>query len=229
MIAKGSLLLVVPFVLAACGSNYADVPDALVDAIKNPNSPVQPDSGALGYPGAPYGSEVGDVVKDLCFVGWRNPKADAFDPDKTGKICIDEYYDPSGTRNKLLLINSGAVWCVACRVEYGGSGDRPSLSAHLAARESKGFRVMGTIYQDAAAEPATTTDASLWARTYDLSFPYAVDVDHAQFGLFTKPNIAPYNLLIDTRSMKIVLGLAGDEPATLYAAVDDFLAKNAGP
>jgi hypothetical protein len=29
--------------------------------------------------------------------------------------------------------------------------------------------------------------------------------------------------------MKIVLELPGDEPATLFQTVDDFLAKNAGP
>jgi hypothetical protein len=228
MIAKGSLLLV-PLVLAACGGNYADVPADLVDAIKNPRLPARPDSGALSYPEPPYGTQVGDVVQNLCFVGWRDPKADAFDPNETVPICIDEYYDPSGTRNKLLLINSGAVWCVACRVEYGGSGDRPSLSEHLAARESQGFRVMGTLYQDAAAEPATAADAASWARTFDLSFPFAVDEDHLQLGLFSPSTIAPFNLLIDTRSMKIVLALPGDEPATLFQAVDDFLAKNAGP
>lgn len=229
MIFKGSLLLVAAFVVG-CGSNYADVPDDLVDAIKNPKLPVRPDAGAApSYPAPPYGTRVGDTVEALCFVGWKNPKADAFDTDKTVPICIDEYYDPSGARNKLLLIESCTVWCAACRVEYEGSGDRPSLSEHLALRESKGFRVLGTIFQDAAAQPATTEDAALWARTFDLSFPFAVDQDHTQLGRFSPSTIAPFNMLIDTRSMKIVLELPGDEPATLFQAVDDFLAKNASP
>lgn len=230
MTVRTSLLFAVSLAIVACGGNYADVPDDLVDAIKNPKLPARPDSGAaLGYPAPPYGTRVGDTVQNLCFVGWRDPKAAGFDTNATGPICIDEYYDPTGTRNKLLLIESCAVWCVACRVEYNGSSDRPSLSDHLASRESKGFRVMGTIFQDSAAKPATTADAASWAQTFDLSFPFAVDEDHLQLGLFSPSTIAPFNMLVDTRSMKIVLELPGDEPATLFQAVDDFLAKNAGP
>jgi hypothetical protein len=230
MTTRGPLFLLAPLALGACGGNYADVPDDLVDAIKHPTLPARPDSGAApSYPPPPYGTQVGDIVQNLCFVGWRDPKAAGFDPNSTGPICIDEYFDPSGTRNKLLLIESCAVWCEACRGEYGGSGNRPSLSDHLAARETKGFRVLGTIFQNASADPATTKDAAAWARTYDLSFPFAVDDQHTQLGLFTPSTIAPFNMLIDTRSMKIVLELPGDEPATLFQAVDDFLAKNAGP
>jgi hypothetical protein len=172
----------------ACGQTYADdIPPALIDAIKNPNVPARPDSGALSYPDPPYGGQVGDTIQNLCFVGWKNPKADGFDPDKAVPICIDEFYDPSGTRNKLLLIESAAVWCAPCRTEYGGSGNRPSLATHLARRQSQGFRLLGTLFQDASAEPADMMDASLWARTFDVSFPFAVDEDHQQLGLFSPP------------------------------------------
>lgn len=222
------VLLALP-ALTACGSNYADVPPELVDAIKHPEAPSRGDSGALGYPEGPYGTRVGDTTRNLCFEGWRNPKADDFDPAKAVPICIDEYFDPSGARSKLLLIESCAVWCVACRAEYGGSGNRLSLADHLAKRESQGFRTIGTIYQDASAEPATTQVAATWARTFDLTFPFAVDQDHLQLGQFSPPDIAPFNMLIDTRTMTIVLQVPGDEPGILFQKVDDFLATNAGP
>ena len=231
MITKSTFAIVSAAALCACGQNYADdIPPALIDAIKNPNLPARPDSGPLSYPDPPYGDEPGDTVQDLCFTGWRDPKADGFDPGKAVPICIGEFYDPSGTRNKLLLIESAAVWCAPCRTEYGGSGNRPSLADHLAMRESRGFRLLGTLFQNASAEAATTDDAALWARTFDVSIPFAVDVNHQQLGRYSpSSNIAPFNLLVDTRSMTILLKLAGDEPATLFQVVDDFLAKNAGP
>lgn len=221
--------VVLAAVLTACGGNYADVPPDLVDAIKHPQLPARPDSGTTGYPAPPYGTDVGDVAQDLCFEGWRDPKAAGFDTTKTESFCVDEYYDPSGAKTKLLMIESCAVWCAACKTEYGGSGARPSLADNLAKRASQGFKVVGTIFQNASADPATPADAAAWARTFDLEFPFGVDDEHSQLGPFSPPTIAPFNMLIDARSMKIVLKLPGDEPATLYQAVDDFLAKNAGP
>jgi hypothetical protein len=120
-------------------------------------------------------------------------------------------------------VESCAIWCAACKTEYDGSGDRPSLTAQLTQRQAKGFRVFGTIFQNGQSGRATANDASFWSSTYSLAFPFAVDHDH-QLGLFTSPMVAPFNMLIDTRTMKIVLELDGDEPAVLFGKVDSFLA-----
>jgi hypothetical protein len=207
--------------LVACGGKTADVPPDLLDAIKHPE-------GSGNYPPAPYGTRAGDTVQNLCFDGWKDPKAAGFDPSAFTRICFADYHDPTGTTAKLLLVESCTVWCAACRSEYEGSGNRPSLTDQLTTRAAEGFRVMGTIFQDAAANPATATDAASWARTYDLAFPFALDQDH-QLELFSPSTVAPFNMLIDTMTMKIVLELQGDEPATLFQAADDFLAKHASP
>jgi hypothetical protein len=86
---------------------------------------------------------------------------------------------------------------------------------------------MGTIFQGIK-NAATPQDAVGWAQTYNLTFPFALDDGH-QLGSFSPASVAPFNMLIDTRTMKIVLEVQGDEPATIFQAVDDFLAKNAGP
>src|SRR6185295_6265701 len=147
---------------------------------------------------------VGDTVRNLCFDGWTNPKAANFDPAAFERICLGDFHDPSGSTTKLLLVESCTIWCAACKSEYGGSGDRPSLSAYLAKRKSQGFQVMGTIFQDKDLKPAKASDAVAWAQTYDLSFPFALDADH-QLELFSPSTVAPFNLLIDTRTMEIVL------------------------
>jgi hypothetical protein len=208
-------------VLGGCGSNNADLSPDLLAAIKGLNARQDGGAGTASYPGPPYGTSVGATVQDICFQGWMDPKADDYDPTKVTKICLSDFHaDPEA---RLLLVESCAIWCVACKFEYGGSGDRPSLTEQLAQRKAKGFRVFGTIFQNGQSARATAQDASAWASTYSLDFPFAVDHDH-EIGRFTSPMVAPFNMLIDTQKMKIVLSLDGDEPAVLFGKVDSFLA-----
>jgi len=218
-------ILALPVVAAsciACGSNNADVPPALLDAIKHPAG------GSGSYPAGPYGTQVGDIAQNQCFSGWTDPSAADFDTNAMKPICLGDYYGAAGQGAKLLLVDSSAVWCVACKVEYQGSGSVPSLTKRLEERRSQGFRVLGTIYQNAEQGDAAPTDAAAWARAYNLSFPFALDLHH-QLGIFAPPNVAPFNMLIDTQEMKIVYEVLGDEAAVLFQQVDDFLATHAGP
>jgi hypothetical protein len=111
-----------------CGSNNASVPPALLDAVEKPSA-----TGA--YPEGPYSTREGDVVADFCFSGWEDPEAASYDPGTTSKICLSDFHtDPDA---RLLLVESCAIWCAACRSEYGGDGaQRPSLSERLAERKS---------------------------------------------------------------------------------------------
>jgi hypothetical protein len=212
------------FALAGCGTNNADVPQGLLDAVRALNQPRDGGPGGATYPPPPYGTKQGSVVQDLCFQGWTDPSAADYDPTKLKQICLSDFHaDPDA---RLLLIESCAIWCVACKFEYGGSGDRPSLAEQLEQRKSKGFRVFGTIFQNGASNPASPNDAAQWTTTFSLSFPFAVDDEH-KVGLFSSPNVAPFNMLVDTRTMQIVLALEGDEPAVLFGKVDQFLGQSA--
>jgi len=212
------------FTLAGCGSNHAEVPKELLDAVRALNQPRDGGPSGSAYPAPPYGTKPGSVVQDLCFQGWTDPAAADYDPTKLKQICLSDFHaDPAA---RLLLIESCAIWCVACKFEYGGSGDRPSLAEQLEERESTGFRVFGTIFQNGASNPASPNDAAQWTSTYSLPFPFAVDDEH-KIGLFSSPNVAPFNMLVDTRTMKIVLSLEGDEPAVLFGKADQFLAQPA--
>ena len=42
-------------------------------------------------------------------------------------ICFADFYEPDTNEPRLLLVNTAALWCSACQVEYGGSGARASL------------------------------------------------------------------------------------------------------
>jgi hypothetical protein len=166
------------------------------------------------------------VVENFCFDGWMDPVAADFDPEKIESICIDDFRDPEGANGELLLANAAAIWCTACKTEYRGSRDAPSLGEHLGERYDAGFRVLGTLFQDTDGRPATTEDGALWAQQFDVDFPFVIDPTF-QLGAFTSPSNAPFNLLVDLRSGQIVLKLEGDQGAVLFAEVDSFLADRA--
>jgi len=200
--------------MLGCGSNNASVPKALLDAVEKPTA-------TGGYPKGPYNTREGDVIEDFCFSGWEDPEAASYDPGKSTQICLSDFHaDPDA---RLLLVESCAIWCAACRSEYGGDGqNRPSLSQRLAERKSDGFRILGTLFQNAESKAATPTDAAAWAKTFSLDFPFAVDSsDH--LARYASSSVAPFNMLIDTQTMKIQLELEGDEPSVLFTAVDHFL------
>lgn len=206
-----TILLGAAFVVG-CGSNQSEVPPELMDAIRTSER------------NGNTGSEVGDTVENLCFDGWRNPKAAGFDPNRFEKICLYDFADDTSAR--LLLVNAGAIWCITCRTEYDGSADRPSMHDNLQSRYAQGYRILGTLFQGAQGDPATPDDAVTWAETFDVDFPFAPD-PKLQMGSFFTPAAAPFNMLVDLSSMKILNKLEGDEPAVLYSAVDDFLAGGA--
>ena len=94
-----------------CGSNAPDVPPEL----------LAPSSGcsATDYPEQGIGSEEGDVVKNVCFTGYRAPHRVAAAPENRETIAFSDYYDPAGTKGiSLLVINTSAIWCSACVSEH---------------------------------------------------------------------------------------------------------------
>src|SRR5690606_16390907 len=102
-------------------------------------------SGA-SYPEGPYGSSVSDVAPNVCVQAWRDPLADDYDTSKLKRICLADFYDPDRTAPGLLLINTGALWCTACQIEYRGTGNQLSLGDETAARRERGFETLGVLF-----------------------------------------------------------------------------------
>lgn len=203
--------------LSACGTHANDdIPQDLLEAI------AQSDSEDPNYPSGEKGSAPGDVAPNVCVSGWLDPRASAFDTGAMEEICFADFWDPDAEDHRLLLVNTAAIWCSACQVEYGGAGSRPALSEEATARREQGLRILGTLFQDASRNPATPSDGSLWARTFDVSFPFGID-ENFEMGAFADADVQPFNLLIDTQTMEIVLNINGDNPGQLWPAIDERL------
>jgi hypothetical protein len=200
-----------------CGSNAPEIPPELIEAIKASGS-------ASGdYPEGPYGNEEGDIAQNLCFdQAWLDPKASNFNPAAFERVCFADFYDPDGDKGiELLMVNTGAVWCVACQVEWGGGGGEPSLSEHQRARYDRGFRVLGDLFEDAAENPATEENAVTWAKSFDVDFPFALDSTF-KMGTFVDRSTQPFNMILDAKTMEILFAGVGTFPWELVdAELDD--------
>ena len=209
---------------SGCGSSQNDIPPELLAAIQTRSSNTTATQ-VGNYPTANIGNQVGSTAQNLCFPGWMNPAAAGFDFSQTNEICFSDFFDPAGQEHTLLLVNTAALWCGACKTEYGGQGERPPLRDEIAERQARGLRVLGAVFQGVDHQPASNSDIELWAQVYEVNFPLALDAEF-RMGAFTSSDAAPYNALIDTRTMQIVLVLQGDHPAALWPTVDQYLAEN---
>ncbi len=200
-----------------CGSKSNDeIPEELLAAIAAGQA-----SGG-DYPEGPYGSEIGDVAQDVCIRAWTNPQAADYAASELEPLCFSDFYDPEAEKNALLLVNTSAIWCQACRTEYAGSSARPSLSEEVAERYDSGLRIMGVLFQGVDREPATERDAELWAQTFEVDFAFGLDESFAM-GAFADPQKQPFNMVLDTRTMEIALVVEEDDPRTLWPAIDSLL------
>jgi hypothetical protein len=193
-----------------CGSNAPELPDELIaDA---------PSCAAPNYPSEGVGTEVGDVAKNACFVGYRAPDRVAPSEAHRETVALSDYYDPAGTKGvSLLLVNTAAIWCSACVAEHG---TLPERAAELA---PEGFVVLSTLFQDGQRNPADMSDLERWIENFGPNFPMVADPD-LQLGVYASPDSAPLNMLVDPRSMKILRKYVGDQAAVMWPYIESELA-----
>ena len=203
----GAVTFLLAVALSGCGNNDPKIPPELRDLI---------DQGG--------GISTGTTVENLCFAGWRNPSASGFDAGAfdSEPVCFDDFFnDPEAS---LLLVNTAAIWCEACEVEWGGTGSQPRLEDEVRRRAPDGLRLLGTLFQDVDREPADAQNLSLWAETFEIGLPFALDPEF-QMGRFADPLLQPYNMVVDTRTREIVVETNGNQPAILFSAIDQALAE----
>lgn len=171
------------------------------------------------YPSGPYGGEVGSVVQNLTFMGFRQPNATAMDEANLEQVALADFYDPSGKRGvELLLLNTAAIWCAACQAEHR------TLPARTTEFSEQGLAVLSALFQDAEREPAQPTHLAAWVATFDCNYAMVLDPEY-QAGIFGSAETAPLNLIIDARTMKIEQKFVGDQSAVIWPYVRDTLAR----
>jgi hypothetical protein len=196
--------------LGACGSNTPKIPPELL-ATGGCNSPE--------YPSGPFGTEEGDTLADACFQGFRNPAQGSRSESALQTIAFADYYDPTGSKGyQLILINTAAVWCSACRSEHEGLPEKNRVYG------PRGLRILSTLFQDARRDPASFRDLNNWIDTFSSDYAMVLDPDY-QLGSFASAETAPLNLVVNARTMKIEMKLLGDQATVLWPFIDASLAQ----
>ena len=194
-----------------CGSNAPQVPKELLESQSGCSAPDYPTSG--------FGTEEGDVVENECFVGYRAP--DRVSPSAAHRetVAFSDYYDPAGTKGvSLLLINTAAVWCTACVSEHG------TLPDHAAELGPKGLVVFSTLFQDAKRDAASLEDLERWIENFHTNFPMVADPE-LLLQDYALVSLAPLNMVVDPRSMKILRKYVGDQGAVMWPYIESELAR----
>ena len=187
----------------ACGNNAPDIPPELLQGSGGQTA---------AYPPEPYGNGEGDVVKPVCFAkGWRDPTAAGYDTSRMEQICFSDFYDPDGKKGvKLLMLNTAAFWCSACKEEH------PELPGVYAELHPKGLEILSAVYEKSDRSPTGPDDLALWAKTFGTNFPMVTDPTF-KMGFFIDAATAPINVIVNARTMAIEKRYVGDQRAAIQA------------
>lgn len=194
--------------LLACGSNAPEVPKELLATDSGCSAPDYPSEG-VGY-------EPGDVVANACFVGYRAPDRVAPSEQHRETLAFSDYYDPAGTKGvSLLLINTAAIWCMACVDEHR------TLPEHARALAPQGLVILSTLFQDAKRDPASLEDLERWIDNFGTNFPMVADPG-LQLDGYASSDSAPLNMVVDPRNMRILRKFVGNQ-STLWPYLESEL------
>ena len=212
---NGRGLFVLALLLAGCGTNRPEIPPEL---LQNPgDGSLAPGCVTAGYPSGPYGTDPGSVVENMCFSGWTTPGTSPHSEAALENLSLGAFHDETGKNYELLLVNTAALWCAACKNEH------KTLGEHYAELAPRGLGLVSALFQDNAGGPATVDDLKLWVETFDVQFPMLLDSPDYQLGIYASADTAPLNLLIDARTMTIIQKFVGDQSSVIWPLIENEL------
>ena len=203
--------------------------DALAPAF--PDGTGQQAHGAKAYPSGPYGIGKGSVIANYKFLGYPNAMkgtanlqpielADFYNPTGDAVYEAGSVYEVGAKKPKVLLIDVASVWCGPCN--YEAANVLPGLYLKY---KPLGGEFLSNIADGATpGKPATQKNLYNWTTKYDVDYPSVIDPTYKLSALFDQ-DAFPTNMIIDTKTMTIVMVIAGaPEPGgTFWKAYEKVL------
>jgi hypothetical protein len=161
---------------------------------------VTSDSGQpCEYPPGPYSRTKQGTTIDPT-LSWQGYTPGSSTPTT---VTITDFFDCDGSKGiNAVHLDVAALWCNVCRV------DAQDMQTQMTTGSwgKDGVKPLTLIVEGTTSLPATMADVTLWKNQYHpTSVSVALAPDFFQGG----PVVAPTNLLIDPRTMKIVQSYIG--------------------
>ena len=202
----GGVALLLPFA-SSCAGDCAFYDVDVDGRTSNPEGAAYPtDNWGL----APReGNVAGQTLPNFTFRGYLSSDVAA----GIQSVSMADYYDPSGTRTRVLLLMVGVMWCPHCNA---ATEQLVGLTPWL---QVEGAAVVQVLIEgnDPGFGPDRCELAD-WVEEKRTSFPVLLDVGARRIGQYVNIDGVPWNAIVDPRTME-VLGTA-----TGTQAVRDALA-----
>jgi len=216
------------FGLVACSSaNTPDTPDDGDNGVEGPGDGVSGTTSGFNPDGIPYptdnigtnkrsGSKPGNRIANYSFLGYPNA-------DKSKglqRISLADYYDPTGTRYKIIHIQASGTWCTACQAE---TRVVVPMKAEL---EAKGAVWLVSIAEGPVmGTPSTQKDMDGWIADFKSPYTHWLDPGNRNLGPFYDRTALPWNANIDATTMEILTAGTGAvvTPEGIHAEIDEAL------
>jgi len=169
------------------------------------------------YPAGPFGYEVGDIIPNYAFVGYPTYTggtpglyhpvymADYYNPTGQGTFAVDSPYGPNKPKPVALNLVMSSGWCGPCQVE---AADILPPKFELLAPAGHFTSILIDGYEGGV--PADFEALDAWSDSFLPAFTQVID---------PKSQVMPHyypaypgSLIIDTRTMQIVLVEVGQLP-----------------
>jgi hypothetical protein len=204
----------------------------------------QAKAGTTIYPAGPYGIGEGSVIANFEFLGFTNSTI-ARDPASLQGMRLGDLYNPhaddasyvpadadhddrlfppgspygAGTKKPTtLMIDVASVWCAPCNQE----AKELLPPRHAIYKPCGGEFLLQLADGPTPGKAATPSNLVAWTKKYTVDFPAAIDPSSKLSALF-KQDAFPSNLIVNTRTMKVVLAMVGEPDATFFAKFEETM------
>jgi hypothetical protein len=212
------------FALFACSSSSETVQDKGLEGEGVGAAAAAPDTNPEGVPYPTdnigtmerKGSKPGNRIANFKFMGYLNA-------DKSGglqPLSLAQFFDPSGTKYRILHIQASGVWCSACQAETETVVPlKPDLEA------KKAVWVVSLAEGPTPGTPSKQKDLDGWIAEFKSPYTHFLDPNNANLGPFYDRTALPWNANIDTRTMEILTAGTGavTTASGIIKEIDDAL------
>ena len=212
--------------LVACASSNTPAPEQ-DKGLEGPGVAAADTAPDVNPDGEPYptdnigtierkGSKPGNRIANFKFLGYPNA-------DKSGglqPISLAQYYDPTGTRYKVIHIQASGVWCTACQAE---TEVVVPMKAEIEAK--KAVWLVSLAEGPTPGTPSKQKDLDGWIAKFKSPYTHWLDPANENLGPFYDRTALPWNANIDATTMEILTAGTGAvvEPAGIHAEIDEAL------